>query len=252
MVPVQDAGVNNDTLTRICFEGVFDFQQSLFSFRDAKPELAEECLQARRETLMILHRLIDMPRKEEVELLAGFEADTNFGTTYKKSIITKEHLALAEEKGVDFIDKCNISYTYQNSNITWPKGVVTLFDEFYYVRRALKNGSQNEIIKSMQEVVEKVQEDGIKEVALYGAGENGRQFFFLCQMYHIRVNCFIDRKESLWGTKKEGIEVVGLDEAIKKGYNDYIVTSLFSISEISDFIKKRYRNFEKMPIIYSV
>ena len=249
--PVQDAGVNNDILTRICFEGVFDFQQALFAFRDSKPELAEECLQARRETLMILHRLIDMPRKEEAETLAGFEADTNFGTTYKKSLITKEHLALANQKGVDFIDKCNVSYTYQNSNVTWPKGVVTLLDEFYYVRRALKDGSQNEIIKSMQEVVEQVQADGVQEVALYGAGENGRQFLFLCQMYHIKVNCFVDRKESLWGSKKEGVPVMGLQEAMKRGENTFIITSLFSISEISAYISDTFQ--EKGSVqIYSV
>ncbi|MDE6760105.1 MAG: hypothetical protein K2J90_05405 [Lachnospiraceae bacterium] len=252
IVPLQAAGVDNEDLTKIAFEGAFAFQKYWFQFCQMKPELAEICLADRRETLMILHRLIDMPRKEEAKLLADFEADTNFGTNYKRGIITKEHLALAEEKGVDFIDKCNVSYTYQNSNITWPKGTVTLVDEFYYVRRALKNGSRNEIIKSMQEVVEQVQSDGVTEVALYGAGENGRQFYFLCQMYHIRVKCFIDRKESIWGTFKEGVEVMGLDEAMRRGNNIYIVTSLFSISEISDFILERYANLAYEPKIYSV
>ncbi|MDE5779179.1 MAG: hypothetical protein K2I10_11825 [Lachnospiraceae bacterium] len=252
MVPVQADGVDNEDLTNIAFEGAFDFQKYWLRFRQMKPELADICLAHRRETFMILHRLIDMPRKAEAELLAGFEADTNFGTNYKKGIITEEHLALAKEKGVDFIDKCNVSYTYQNSNVTWPKGTVTLIDEFYYVRRALKNGSENEIIKSMQEVVEQVQSDGVTEVALYGAGENGRQFYFLCQMYHIRVKCFIDRKESIWGTFKEGVEVMGLDEAMRKGNDTYIVTSLFSISEITDFIIEKYAGLDCKPKIYSV
>ena len=129
--------------------------------------------------------------------------------------------------------------------------MVTLLDEFYYVRRALKNGSQNEIIKSMQEVVEQVQADGVQEVALYGAGENGRQFFFLCQMYHIKVNCFIDRKESLWGSKKEGVPVMGLQEAMERGENTFIITSLFSISEISAYISDTFQ--EKGSVqIYSV
>ena len=249
---VQAEGVDNDHMTQIAFEGTFAFQRAWFKFREAKPELARECVENRRQTLEILHRLIDMPRYDEAKLLAGFEADTNFGTNYKKGIITKEHLKLAEEKGVDFVDKCNVSYTYQNSNITWPKGVVTLVDEFYYVRRALRNGSQNEIIKSMQQVVERVSEDGVKEVALYGAGENGRQFYFLCQMYNIGVKCFIDRKESLWGTFKEGVEVMGLEQAMQQGNNTYIVTSLFSISEISDYILEKYENQKNHPKIYSV
>lgn len=249
---IQAEGVDNDYLTQIAFEGTFAFQKAWLSFRKAKPEIATKCLKERRQTLQILHRLIDMPRYEEAKLLGGFEADTNFGTNYKKGIITQEHLALAKEKGVDFVDKCNVSYTYQNSNITWPKGTVTLVDEFYYVRRALKNGSQNEIIKSMQEVVERVQADGVKEVALYGAGENGRQFYFLCQMYNIGVKCFIDRKESIWGTFKEGVEVVGLEEAMKRGNDTYIVTSLFSISEISDYIVESYQSENREPRIYSV
>ncbi|CDB89801.1 putative uncharacterized protein [Clostridium sp. CAG:253] len=104
----------------------------------------------------------------------------------------------------------------------------------------------------MQEVVEKVQSDGVTEVSLYGAGENGRQFYFICCLYHIKVNAFIDRKESIWGTKKEGIPVMGLDEAMEKGNDTYIVTSLFSISEISEFIKEKYSRTDRKAKIYSV
>ena len=252
IVPVQGPGVDNKRLTELCFEGVMDFQRLWMQFRRSKPAIAEACIAHKRETLMILHRLLDMPRKSEVEMLSGLEADTNFGTNYKKGIITREHIKLAEEKGVDFIHQCNVSYTYQNSNITWPKGVVTLIDEFYYVRRALKNSTANEIIRSMQEVVQRVSDDGAEKVALYGAGENGRQFYFLCSLYHIHVTCFIDRKESLWGTRKEGIPVMSLSEAMERGNDTYIVTSLFSISEISDYIKEKYAEIEKTPIIYSV
>lgn len=252
IVPIQDDGVNNDRLTRIAFEGVMEFQKVWHEFRRMRPNTAAGALVKKRELLMILHRLIDMPRKCEAETLAGFEADTNFGTNYKKGLITKEHIALAKEKGLDFIDKCNVSYTYENSNITWPKGTITMLDEFYYMRRALKNGSKNEIIKSMQETVEKVAADGVAEVALYGAGENGRQFYFICNLYNIKVNCFIDRKESIWGTLKEGIPIMGLKEAMESGNNTYIITSLFSISEISEFIKEKYMDYDRKPVIYSV
>ena len=67
-----------------------------------------------------------------------------------------------------------------------------------------------------------------------------------------KVNAFIDRKESIWGTKKEGIPVMGLDEAMEKGNDTYIVTSLFSISEISEFIKEKYSRTDRKAKIYSV
>ena len=250
--PIKGKAVENDLITYASFYGILDFQKAFHKFAEMKPKAANKVINDRRGALMIMHRLIDMPKRKEAELIRNIEADTNFGTEYKKQIITDENIKLFEEKGADFIDKCNVSYTYQNSSIVWPKGIITLKDEYYYVRRALKSSAGNEIAKSMQEVVERVQADDVKEVALYGAGENGRQFYFMCSLYNIKVNCFIDRKESLWGTKKEGIEIMGLDEAMKRGNDVYIVTSLFSISEISEFIKSKYVGIDRSPIIYSV
>lgn len=252
IVPIKAGTVANDEITKASFQGIFDFQKAFHIFAEKKIDVVSKIKENRRSTLMILHRLIDMPRRVEVELVQKMEADTNFGTNYKNTIITEENIKLLQEKGPDFIDKCNISYTYQNSKLVWPKGVVTLEDEYYYVRRVLKNNANSDIIKAMLEVIEKVKEDGVKKVALYGAGENGRQFYFLCMLYHLKVNCFIDRKKSIWGTKKEGIDVIGLEEAMAKGNDAYIVTSLFSISEITDFIKEKYKQAGKKPQIYSV
>ncbi len=248
--PIKGQAVNNLFLQDV-FQGIYDYQQNWFKFRENKEELAKKCISNSREALMLIHRLIDLPRIEEAQLFTTIEADTNFGTKYQKSIITKANIALLEEKGIPYIDKCNVSYTYENSNVVWPKGLITLKDEFYYVRKVLKEKSQNEIMKSMQEVIERVQADNIHEVALYGAGENGRQFYFICRLYEIKVNCFIDRKQSLWGTQKEGIEVIGLGEAIKRGNENFIITSLFSISEIRDYILEEFK-YKKCPKIFSV
>lgn len=252
VVPQKGEALPNGWFTDAIFAGVDEFQKCWFLFRSVKPQAADECLKDRRGALMLLHRMIDMPRAEEARLFCGVKADTNFGTGYVKSVVTEENLKLLEEKGADYIDKCNISYTYENNRIVWPKGVVTLGDAYYYVRRALKNSAGSEILKSMQEVVEKVQDAGITEVALYGAGENGRQFYFICRLYHLKVSCFIDRKESLWGTQKEGVPVMGLIQAIDTGKNAFIITSLFSIHEIECFIRECFAGRDKRPAIFSV
>ena len=67
-----------------------------------------------------------------------------------------------------------------------------------------------------------------------------------------KVNCFIDRKESLWETRKEGIEIVGLKEAMKRGNKNFIVTSLFSISEIKDYIEEMFEKTKEKARIYTV
>lgn len=250
--PIKAEKVENDLIINKSFEGIMDFQKNFLKFRRSKPQIAQKVVNNRREMLMIVHRLIDMPRLVEVNLIAGIEADTNFGTNYKKEIITWENRELLKTRGIEFVDKCNASYTYKNSNIVWPKGLVTLGDEFYYVRRAMKNSTQNDILRSMQEVVERVQQEGLSKIALYGAGENGRQFYFICQLYNIQVTCFIDRKESIWGTRKEGIEVMGLREAMRRGNMDFIITSLFSISEIREYILELFGKEGKQANIFSV
>lgn len=253
IVQIQSNHVeSNQKYLDYVFQGVFNFQKYWFLFEKSKPELAKQAKANRRETLMILHRLIDMPRAEEAHLMGKFVADTNFGTNYQKNIITDKNKQLYEQKGADYIDKCNVSYTYENSNITWPKGLITLYDEFYYLRKALKSQSGNDILKQMQEVIESVVSQGIKEVALYGAGENGRQFFFICQLYNLKVSCFIDRKESIWGTLKEGIPIMGLDQAMARGYRNFVITSLFSIDEIRDTIQIKHEHSTYIPNIFSV
>lgn len=239
-------------ITDIVFKGILDYQKYWVRFKEHKPNLVKQIHKKRRESLMIIHRLIDMPRLEEVKFLMNLEGDTNFGTEYRKKLITDDNIKLMEEKGLEFVDRCNASYTYNDSNIVWPKGLITLGDEFYYVRKAIKSNANNETVKMMQEVLEDVVKQGIKEVALYGAGENGRQFYFMCKLYNVKVLCFIDRKESLWGTEKEGIEVMGLKEAIERGYDTFIITSLFSIQEISDTVIKYFHQTQKVPLIFSV
>lgn len=252
VVPIKAEPLGHTQFEKASFDGVLTFQKNWFLFRKRKPLLADKCLKNRRETLKIVHRLIDMPRLVEVKAIAQLQADTNFGTNYVDKIITDDNIQLLHEKGIEYVDRCNISYTYKNSMIVWPKGLVTLEDEYHYVRLFLKKGVENSVVKSMQDLVEQVVADGIKEVALYGAGENGRQFFFLCQMYHLKVKCFIDRKESIWGTRREGIPIMGLQEAVKLGEEIFIITSLFSISEIRDTIIDSFKVVEKEAKIYSV
>ena len=116
----------------------------------------------------------------------------------------------------------------------------------------MENATTNEILKSMQQVVKQVKEQGIESVALYGAGENGRQFYLMCQLYGLKVDCFVDRKESLWGTQKEGITIMGLEEAKEKGYDNYIITSLFSIGEIKTTIEEKYHIIDRKPRVFCV
>lgn len=252
IIPLTDRQLSHKNFTDIVFSGILEFQKLWLTFRKKKPDTAMQCVLDRRGALCLLHRLIDMPRLEEVKALMTVEADTNFATNYRKQIISNENLQLIQKKGIEYVDRCNISYTYENNCIVWPKGLVTLYDKYYYVRRTLRNNAGNEIIHSMLEVIEQVKKANVQEVVLYGAGENGRQFLFLCELYHIKVTYFVDRKKSLWGTQKEGISIISIEEAINKGNCTYVITSLFSISEIKANIIKSATNKRKEYKIFHV
>lgn len=252
VVPVKGKKLDQRLFTDTIFDGVYKFQELWFYFRNRKEKIAANCLQRRRETLMLLHRLIDMPTYHEAEIFSHVKADTNFGTEYVKEVITEQNRQLLEEMGIDYIDKCNISYTWNNNQVVWPKGLITLKDPYYYVRRVMSRNTDNEILRSMQDVVAQVLEDGKQRIGLYGAGEHGRQFYFICKLFHVEVCCFIDRKESLWGTCMEGIPIMGLEQAKEFGCRDFIITSLFSISEIEEYIRKSFGKQIKSVGIYKV
>lgn len=252
IVPIKGKSLKQEFFTNTIFDGVYRFQNLWFYFRDRKEKTALDCLKRRRETLMLLHRLIDMPTYYEAEIFSQVKADTNFGTEYEKEVINAQNRQLLEKMGTEYIDRCNISYTWNNNQVVWPKGLITLKDPYYYVRKALSRNTDNEILRSMQEVVSQVKQDGKQGIGLYGAGENGRQFYFICKLFHIEVCCFIDRKESLWGTYKEGIPVMGLEQAKELGCRDFIITSLFSISEIEEYVKESFGKQIETVSIYKV
>ena len=104
--------------------------------------------------------------------------------------------------------------------------------------------------EKMTGMIERIQRDGFNEVAVYGAGEAGQALISLCRQHGIRIRCAIDRNESLWGTRIQGIPVLPFAEAIEDGNDVYAVASFAFSREISQEIRARYEDTLRKPRIY--
>jgi glycosyltransferase involved in cell wall biosynthesis len=74
--------------------------------------------------------------------------------------------------------------------------------------------------------------NGVKNLAVYGAGEVGRKLASDAQAYGFTVERIVDRNTDLWGTAVDGIEISGLDQALDEGCDTFVIASLTFAKEI--------------------
>ncbi|MBI2839850.1 MAG: hypothetical protein HYX75_16170 [Acidobacteria bacterium] len=90
------------------------------------------------------------------------------------------------------------------------------------------------------------------ELAVYGAGENGRLLVRELREIGAPVRCFVDSNERLWGQSIDGLEVISIDAAADRGVVAYAIGSLASASSISRRIRDAYQGRLAAPEIFSV
>ena len=85
-----------------------------------------------------------------------------------------------------------------------------------------------------------------KNVAIFGAGEAGQALQTAAKINHVKVLCFVDSKDSLWGEKINNINVFSLTNALQKfGAVPIVIGSFHFLKQIEDSIN---RTFEKLSV----
>ncbi|PDO09814.1 MAG: hypothetical protein BLM47_10730 [Candidatus Reconcilbacillus cellulovorans] len=74
-------------------------------------------------------------------------------------------------------------------------------------------------------------------VALCGTGSFARRLYEVLKQGGVRVEVFVDRDEQLWGKKLFDIEIVSIEEAIRRGIRFYVVGSVSFAEEVADRVK---------------
>jgi len=243
-------------MKKICHEGVIEFQKLWFYLCESKPYIRQELINNGRELLKLLHRFISMPTFEEAMEMGNLSVDENYGSDYVSKLCTEDQQKIIKQIGIEkFLRKCRYGIKEKDinyRNIYWPQALVTRQDPYYFVRRQLQYNEQSGYLNIMSDMILQILEEGINEIIIYGAGEAGKYLLRAAQLYGMNVKYFVDRKESLWGTYIEGIEVISLNQAVRSGIRTYAIGSMAFIDEIRSNIEQIYSTVEEKPSIFTI
>ncbi|WPZ18085.1 hypothetical protein UM396_16210 [Geobacillus subterraneus] len=233
----------------ICQQGMFVFQSLWFYFKERKRKLSEKIFYNKNDICKLVHRLIDFPTYEESIKIGNLSHDDNFGTTSINKICSSDNEKLIDDIGISSFLTRSL-YSYQNGKVYWPQAVITRKDKSYLFEMYVRFNNPFSYLAIMSQMVSRVIDEGNKRVIVYGAGEAGQALVRVSELFGLDIQCIVDRNRLLWGQKINGIEIVSLDEAIKKGLHLYLVASFAFAYQIKKDIEDRYKIETKQPKIY--
>lgn len=248
-------GINgglNSTVKNAVHKGIFMFQEMWFYLTEQKPWILNRLLSKKRDWVKLIHRLLDMPNYNEALHIGNLYFDENFGSKFVSKFVTNEDNKMLDNLGIEDFLKIN-SGGYRMNRVSWPQGVVTKKYPSYLFNHYLQNNKPNNYLAKMLNIIYRLKEYNYTEFIIYGAGEAGEALLQVAKLNNMTVNNIVDRKEALWGTYINGVEVVSLEHVIK--YSDHHVFGIGSFSfagEIKHDIIQRYKNENIEPVIFTV
>jgi glycosyltransferase involved in cell wall biosynthesis len=98
----------------------------------------------------------------------------------------------------------------------------------------------------------RLQANGVRRLAVYGAGEIGRKLAADAQAHGFTVDRIVDRNCELWGTEVDGVEISGLDQALDEGCDTFVIASLTFAKEIRAAIDEASRTRGVQPRVFEL
>lgn len=113
-----------------------------------------------------------------------------------------------------------------------------LIDNLYNLKNLEMRAAYLESRSEERTILRQLLWNGICDrLALCGTGSFARRLFEVLQQGGIQIELFVDRDEQLWGTELFDIEVVSIEEAIRRGIRSYIVGSVSFAEEVANRVK---------------
>ncbi|MEZ2718660.1 HAD family hydrolase [Niallia circulans] len=247
--PILDNVSINASIKESCQKGILFFQDLWFFINSQKPYLRTELYENKIEFSSMIERLISMPTREEVGKLGRMYYDENFGSTYIDKIITEDDKRLLKKEGIQrFLDFTTNGY--RMGKVNWPEGVVTEQFPHYFFSLYLSQSESGTYFSKMLKIINSINQTGIRNIVIYGAGEAGVSLLQVANLFNIKVEAFVDRNQKLWGTYLEGVKVVSLEEVVKGNSHVYAVGSFSFIDQIKNSIIRKYNNSNVQPKIF--
>ncbi|NOU91144.1 hypothetical protein GC102_36260 [Paenibacillus sp. LMG 31460] len=253
-------------MKRACQEGALAFQgYYAYLLQQKEGRLQRASLQP-VEWSKPLHRVLDMPRPEEARLLGDLTHQDNFCTEYIAPIcedVAEEWFVQGPEA---FLNSCNYGPSILNAN--WPQGLVTRRFPYYlykfYLR--LKDGFGSQAM--LFETIQRVKEDGVSAVHLYGTGAFAEQALKMAWFHGLQIRYWIDPHVGFtaapWGRfayvtlekvrdGRSKAEIgTGTGEGAEIASHAFLIATLSEMKEYKNHILHVYEGSGVTPIFYEL
>ena len=182
----------------------------------------------------LIYSMVDLPTPRITQFLAEFRHELNDGTKEITKLCSDQDFQVLDEIGSEekFLKVSRIN------NVHWPQGVISANSPHFLLKRKLEQNPSDSYLKTMNDLSLTLKAKDISNIIIYGAGDAGKSMLTASTIHDIDVECFVDRKESLWGKYIENTIVYSLVDALQTfGPIPVVIGSFQFLKQIEDTIK---------------
>ena len=186
-----------------------------------------------RELCGLIYSMVDLPTPRITKFLAEFRHELNDGTKEITKLCSGQDFQILDEIGSEekFLKVSRIN------NVHWPQGVISANSPHFLLKRKLDNNTSDSYLKTMNDLSQTLKAKAISSIIIYGAGDAGKSMLTAATINKINVECFVDRKESLWGKYIENTMIYSLVDALQTfGSIPVVIGSFQFLKQIEDTI----------------
>ena len=171
----------------------------------------------------LIYSMVDLPTPRITQFLAEFRHELNDGTKEITKLCSYQYFQTLDEIGSEekFLKVSRIN------KVHWPQGVISANSPHFLLKRKLEHNASDSYLKTMNDLSQTLKAKGISSIIIYGAGDAGKSMLTAATINNISVECFVDRKESLWGKYIENTMIYSLVKALQKFESCPIVIGSF-------------------------
>jgi len=251
---LQEQLLNKDEIERKAkiFNAILVYQNLWHKIADRKPDLLrnhKSYAASKRELCGLIYCMIDLPTPQLAQFLGESRHEFNDGVKEIRKVCSSEDFQTLNQIGSEekFAKVCRIN------KVNWPQGVLTVSNPHFLLKRKLEQNATDSYLRPMNDLIVALKAKNISEIIIYGAGEAGRSLLTAAQINDLKVECFVDRKETLWGKHVESKMIYSLPEALRKfGSSPLVIGSFQFLKEIEDTINLTCEKLSLHIEVYSI
>lgn len=227
--PILDKKTTVDMrINQNCHEGILFFLANWINLTETNKYLSAMLLEEKESLVGLLERILLYPTQEEAKALGRIRTDNTYNqNNLCQTIINSEIIESVKKVG----DQKYLLIERKNK-LGWIAGAA----ELIFPGRNLYQMGKKKIVDfhylSMIFLTEKILNDNIHEIAIYGVGMKGHYLKEILDVYGIRVSCYIDRSEEYIGKASRGVPIFQPEVLKLKNISNIAIASIVHQDEI--------------------